>query len=63
MCVRACACVCLCVVLCRIQEEDDVPDDDMVNQMIGRSQEELQHFQVFGIFSYSVYAYLPPTVH
>lgn len=28
------------------QEEDEVPDDETVNQMIARSEEEFDHFMV-----------------
>lgn len=33
--------VCIC-----IQEEDEVPDDETVNQMIARSEEEFDQFMV-----------------
>ena len=29
-----------------VQEEDEVPDDETVNQMIARSEEEFDHFMV-----------------
>lgn len=32
----------MCV--CCIQEEDEVPDDETVNQMIARSEEEFDQF-------------------
>lgn len=35
---------CLCLVL--PQEEDEVPDDETVNQMIARSEEEFEQFMV-----------------
>lgn len=34
----------MCV--CCIQEEDEVPDDETVNQMIARSEEEFDQFMV-----------------
>lgn len=34
----------MCV--CCIQEEDEVPDDETVNQMIARSEEEFEQFMV-----------------
>lgn len=37
----------MCV--CCIQEEDEVPDDETVNQMIARSEEEFDQFMV-GVF-------------
>lgn len=55
MCVRAPAthnykvCLlmrCLPMCVCCIQEEDEVPDDETVNQMIARSEEEFDQFMV-----------------
>lgn len=34
----------MCV--CFVQEEDEVPDDETVNQMIARSEEEFDQFMV-----------------
>lgn len=31
---------------CCVQEEDEVPDDETVNQMIARSEEEFDQFMV-----------------
>lgn len=31
---------------CCVQEEDEVPDDETVNQMIARSEEEFEQFMV-----------------
>lgn len=47
------ACQCVSAV---IQEEDEVPDDETVNQMIARSEEEFDQFmvgdfQVLGVLS------------
>lgn len=38
----------LCLPMCVycIQEEDEVPDDETVNQMIARSEEEFDQFMV-----------------
>ena len=38
----------LCVLTraCCVQEEEEVPDDETVNQMIARSEEEFDHFMV-----------------
>lgn len=39
--------VCLSIGVClTAQEEDEVPDDETVNQMIARSEEEFDHFMV-----------------
>lgn len=35
-----------------LQEEDEVPDDETVNQMIARSEEEFDHFMVCLILTY-----------
>lgn len=37
----------LCLI--RLQEEDEVPDDETVNQMIARSEEEFEQFMVSSI--------------
>lgn len=37
---------CLPMCVCCIQEEDEVPDDETVNQMIARSEEEFDQFMV-----------------
>lgn len=43
----AVCCVCLSIDVClTAQEEDEVPDDETVNQMIARSEEEFDHFMV-----------------
>lgn len=34
-----------------IQEEDEVPDDETVNQMIARSEEEFDQFMVYSFVS------------
>lgn len=34
------------ICVCCIQEEDEVPDDETVNQMIARSEEEFDQFMV-----------------
>lgn len=40
-------CLCLSIDVClTAQEEDEVPDDETVNQMIARSEEEFDHFMV-----------------
>lgn len=36
-------------VIC-LQEEDEVPDDETVNQMIARSEEEFEQFMVSSSF-------------
>lgn len=36
-----------------LEEEDEVPDDETVNQMIARSEEEFDHFMVRLILMYS----------
>lgn len=38
--------LCLPMCVCCIQEEDEVPDDETVNQMIARSEEEFEQFMV-----------------
>lgn len=38
--------LCLPMCVCCIQEEDEVPDDETVNQMIARSEEEFDQFMV-----------------
>lgn len=38
--------LCLPMRVCCIQEEDEVPDDETVNQMIARSEEEFDQFMV-----------------
>ena len=38
--------VCSPMCFCCIQEEDEVPDDETVNQMIARSEEEFDQFMV-----------------
>lgn len=38
----------LCLI--RLQEEDEVPDDETVNQMIARSEEEFEQFMVSRAF-------------
>lgn len=38
--------LCLTMVASCIQEEDEVPDDETVNQMIARSEEEFDQFMV-----------------
>lgn len=38
------SCHLLCLVC--LQEEDEVPDDETVNQMIARSEEEFEQFMV-----------------
>ncbi len=35
-----------CLRLCLRQEEDEVPDDETVNQMIARSEDEFDQFMV-----------------
>lgn len=40
---------CLPMCACCIQEEDEVPDDETVNQMIARSEEEFDQFMVSGL--------------
>lgn len=40
---------CLPMCVCCIQEEDEVPDDETVNQMIARSEEEFDQFMVGGL--------------
>lgn len=34
------------ICVCCLQEEDEVPDDETVNQMIARSEEEFDQFMV-----------------
>lgn len=38
--------LCSPMCVCCIQEEDEVPDDETVNQMIARSEEEFDQFMV-----------------
>lgn len=40
-----------------LQEEDEVPDDETVNQMIARSEEEFDHFMVCLPLTYSEGSY------
>ncbi|XP_038834678.1 transcription activator BRG1 isoform X1 [Salvelinus namaycush] len=43
--LRSCCVLCLSIDVCfTAQEEDEVPDDETVNQMIARSEEEFDHF-------------------